>query len=350
MKPNCDAVELLRSLIAIPSVSGEEKAAADRLFDYLSEREAAPQRSGDSIWFDRTGPVQGRTLLLAAHIDTVAPGDGWSMDPFGAVEREGRLYGLGEVDDKASAAAFTICGLEVRPPAGRLIVALTSGEETGKSGLIELLDLIGPVDAAVIGEPSSLDICIRQRGLLVITAVARGRAGHAGRPEDTVNAIEVAASDILALSKIDPGSADPFLGASKSAATVISGGSAHNVIPDRCEFTIDIRTVPGRSHDEWVRCLKEALCSEIHPHSGRYRPCSTDESEEIVRRAVQANFRAELIGSPTASDWAFLDVPTVKMGPGNPLLSHRPDEYIEVGQVTRAVDVFKRLAIHYLGG
>lgn len=350
MKPNCDVVELLRALIAVPSVSGEERAAADMLFDYLSERGADPQRSGDSVWFERAGAAQGKTLLLAAHIDTVAPGEGWSVDPFGAEEREGRLYGRGAVDDKASVAAFTACGLSTRPPAGRLIVALTSGEETGKSGLIDLLDLIRPVDAAVVGEPTSLDICIRQRGLLVITAVAKGKTGHAGRPEGTVNAIEAAASDILALSKIDPGLADPFLGASKAAATVIGGGSAHNVIPDRCEFTIDVRTVPGRSHDEWVRHLKEALSSEIHPHSGRYRPCSTDEDEEIVRSAVQANPEAKLIGSPTASDWAFLDVPAVKMGPGDPLLSHRPDEYVEVGEVARAVDLFTRLATHYLGG
>ncbi len=350
MKPNCDAVDLLRSLIHLPSVSGEERAAADWLSDYLSERGAAPQRSGDSVWFERAGAAQGKTLLLAAHIDTVAPGEGWSVDPFGAEERVGRLYGRGAVDDKASVAAFTACGLSMRPPAGRLIVALTSGEETGKSGLIDLLELIGPIDAAVVGEPTSLEICIRQRGLLVITAVANGKTGHAGRPEGTVNAIEVAAADILALSKIDPGPEDPFLGVSKAAATVISGGSAHNIIPELCEFTIDIRTVPSRSHDEWIRRLEKALSSEIHPHSGRYRPCSTDENEEIVRSAVQTNPGAELIGSPTASDWAFLDLPAVKMGPGDPLLSHRPDEYIEVGEVTRAVEMFTHLATHYLGG
>ena len=350
MEPSCDAAALLRSLIVVPSVSGEEGRIADRLQVELGRCGAEPKRVGDSLWFERSGPQPGPSLLLAAHIDTVAPGEGWTVDPYGAIEKKGRIYGRGAVDDKASVAVFTACGLALRPAAGRLVVALTSGEETGKSGLLDLLEPIGPVDAAVIGEPTALEICVRQRGLLVLTAVAAGKAGHVGRPEGTVNAIEVAADDIRALAEIDLGPADPYLGAPRAAVTGVRGGTAHNVIPDRCELTIDVRTVPGLTQADYLERIRGALCSEVHPHSDRYRPCCTDEDEPIVKSARAANPRGRLIGSPTASDWAFLHVPAVKMGPGDPALSHRPDESIAIDEVTRAVDVFIRLAEQYLGG
>ena len=350
MEQNFDAPGLLRELIAIPSPSGSEEAIVDFLFETLSRHGASPKRIGDSLWFEKTGDAPGRTLLLAAHTDTVAAGDGWSVDPFSAVERDGRIYGRGAVDDKASVAAFVLCGVNHRPRAGRLVVALTSGEETGESGLPAVLERTGPVDAAVIGEPTGLDICIRQKGLLVLSAVAKGIAGHAGRSAGTVNAVETAASDISTLRGLSLGPEDPFLGAAHAAATVIRGGSAHNVIPDRCEFTIDVRTVPDRSHEEITALLGDALASELTPRTGRYRPCATDEADPIVTHARAANPEGAVAGSPTASDWAFLDCPAVKMGPGDPTLSHRPDESIEIGELARAVQVFERLVSLYCGG
>jgi len=350
MERSSEAPGLLRELITIPSLSGNEAAIADFLFESLSRRGAGPKRIGDSIWFEKAGDTPGRTLLLAAHIDTVAAGSGWNVDPFSAIERDGRIYGRGAVDDKASVAAFFLCGLNHQPLAGRLIVALTSGEETGDSGLPTILEQVGPVDGAVIGEPTGLDICIRQKGLLVLSAIARGIAGHAGRPEGTVNAIEEAVSDIAVLRDLDLGPEDPYLGFAHAAATVIHAGSAHNVIPDCCEFTIDVRTVPGRSNEEVTTLLRDALASELTPRSGRYRPRATDESDAIVASARAANPEGVLTGSPTASDWAFIDCPAVKMGPGDSSLSHRPDESIEADELVRAVGCFERLVSLYCGG
>lgn len=350
MERSSDAPGFLRELIAIPSLSGNEGAVADFLFEFLSRRGAAPDRIGDSLWFEKKGDAPGRTLLLAAHIDTVAAGSGWSVDPFAAVERAGRIYGRGAGDDKASVAAFVLCGLNHQPLAGRLVVALTSGEETGDSGLPAVLEEVGPVDGAVIGEPTGLDICIRQKGLLVLSAVARGIAGHAGRPDGTVNAIEEAAIDISALRGLVLGPEDPYLGTAHAAATIIRGGNAHNVIPESCEFTIDVRTVPGRSHEEITTLLRETLASELTPRSGRYRPCATDESDPVVVNARAAHPEGILTGSPTASDWAFIDCPAVKMGPGDSALSHRPDESIEADELVRAVNVFERLVSLYCGG
>jgi acetylornithine deacetylase len=162
--------------------------------------------------------------------------------------------------------------------------------------------------------------------------------------------VEKAARDILKIPHINIGPADPYVGSPQATATMISGGTIHNVIPDRCKFTIDVRTVPGPTHKEVVERLARVLESELTPHSDRYRPCSTDENESIVRCARSVMPDSPLVGSPTASDWVFIDAPAIKIGPGDSTLSHRPDEYANVETVRRSADIFAEMARRFLGG
>ncbi|MFL5350278.1 MAG: M20/M25/M40 family metallo-hydrolase [Hyalangium sp.] len=344
---------LLEALVATPSVSGQEGRIADQVASWVESWGARVQRQGSNLWFTvGSGP---RRLLVNSHLDTVPPCAGWTLEPQVPVWREGKLYGLGSNDAKGCVAAMLLAarGLIQNPQAlegrGELVFAFTAEEETGGKGLGTVLPALGALDAAVVGEPTGLKPCTAQRGMLLLRCVAHGRSAHVAHAlaAEAQNAIHLAAQDISTLAELRfP--AHPLLGEARAQVTQIQGGLARNQVPDRCEFFVDLRTTPGMDHEAVARQLSGVLHSEVIVHSARYLPKSTASSEPIVRAAVAASEGTAPVGSSTASDWAFLgNVPAVKVGPGDTLRSHKPDEYLALGELEAGVAFYQRLIRGY---
>ncbi len=350
MKP----VDLLERLVATASVSGDESRIADFVGRHARSFGAVVERSENNVWFS-LGRGDGPTLLFNSHLDTVPPCAGWTLDPMKPAWRGSRLYGLGSNDAKASVAAMLsvaerLAGMQERIP-GRVVFALTAEEEIGgKNGIASVLEALGPVDAAVVGEPTSLEACTAQRGMLILKCIAHGVSGHVAhsRPEGRshnglVNAIEVAARDITRLAQwqFEP---HALLGQTRAQVTQIQGGLQRNQVPDRCEYFVDLRTTPNLDHASVAAELDAALESEVTVHSARYLPKHTNSAHPLVRAALAANGRTGPVGSNTTSDWAFLgDLPVVKLGPGDTQRSHRPDEYLEADELADGIRVYAQL-------
>jgi acetylornithine deacetylase len=184
--------------------------------------------------------------------------------------------------------------------------------------------------------------------MLLLRCVAHGRSAHVAHAHtaEAKNAIHLAAQDISTLAELrfPP---HPLLGEARAQVTQIQGGLARNQVPDRCEFFVDIRTTPGMDHAAVAQHLSIVLRSEVAVHSARYLPKATAPSEPIVRAAMVAA-GAKPVGSSTASDWAFLgNLPAVKVGPGDTLRSHRPDEYLALVELEAGVAFYQQLIHGY---
>jgi acetylornithine deacetylase len=356
-------LDLHAALVRIPSLSREERAAAD-FVEAHARASGLPLDIGrldDNVWVNLGDGDD--LLLLASHLDVVPPSAAHPYPPFEPTIVDGKVYGRGAVDAKASGAAMLQALLDLaaagfRPP-GRVVVALTACEETGGDGNgMELLrrDVFGTtlpeVSTAIVGEPTELRPCLAQKGLLILTCTAHGKTAHAARAHLGTNALTVASRDLLTLDGFGFEKSDPLLGAPTVTATLIEGGTAKNVVPDRCTFTLDVRSTPAYTHPELAALFVDTLESDVEVYSDRLVPCSTSPDARIAVVAREAlaelDLNAAPFGSPTASDWVFLhDVPAVKLGPGRSELSHTADEHVEIDQLTRAVDVYSHIIRTY---
>ena len=344
---------LLKAMVRFPSLSYEEDEIASFLASYAQQHGVNTWRLENNVCFS-IGDGD-RRLLFNSHLDVVPPSNGHPYDPFDPVEVDGLIYGRGTADAKGSGAAMLTALLELQqegwtPASGQLIVALTSCEEVGAedNGLQTLRPHLPSLSAGVVGEPTSLQPIIAQKGLLILKVTAIGTSAHAARAHLGDNAITKAASDIETLERYTFTHQDPILGAPTLCVTVIQGGSARNVVPDQCTFYVDVRTTPGRSHDDIVRDLQAVLQSRVEIHSGRIIPVSTPQEACIVQTCLDVLPNTSPAGSPTASDWIYLhDIPVVKMGPGSSERSHTADEHVPAAEVSRAAQVYKNIAQRY---
>ncbi len=355
---------LLRRLVATPSVSGDEAAVADIIIEELGQLGGVVQREGDSVWLtitgDRAGDRAGDSpdarphLLLNSHLDTVPPSEGWEGDPWTPRWDGERLTGLGANDAKGCVTAMLHGTRRLLAtgwrPSGRLTLAFTTQEETGGDGIRAVLPRLGRVDAALVGEPTSLRPCTAQRGILILRCDARGTSGHVAHAgaEGVHNAIHKAARDIARLDalRFEP---HPLLGETRAQVTTIEGGLRRNQIPDRCTFYVDLRTTPDLDHATVAEEIAATLESEVTVHSMRYLPKHTATEQPIVAACLGAAGVDEPVGSRTASDWAFLkEIPTVKVGPGDTTRSHRPNEYLTEKELEAGVAFYERVLRAYL--
>lgn len=350
-----DVVDLLKTLIRFPSLTGKETDVADYVERRARSAGVDVLRHEDNVAF---GVGSGRdTLLLNSHLDVVPPAASHPYDPFTPVTKQGVLYGRGSVDAKASGAAMTTALLRLAadgwvPDGGRAVVGLTTHEEGGgsKNGLQDLRPHLPPLSAAVVGEPTALRPCVAQKGLLILKIHTHGTAAHAARPHLGTNAISAAADALHQLAAVSFDREDPHLGPITKTVTTIEGGSARNTVPAHCVFVVDLRTTPAYSHDEIVAHIQAAVDADVTVHSDRLVPCATPPDARIAHAARAACPRPTAIGSSTTSDWVFLnDVPTVKMGPGQSPRSHTADERISIAEVRCAVDVYQTLLQRYFG-
>ncbi len=350
-------IERLARLVAIPSLSRHEAAIADAVRAELADAGIETRRDANNVWCE-IGDAPRPRLLLNSHLDTVPAGAGWSADPTTPRRADGRLIALGANDAKGCVTAMIEAVLRIhralhrgQPLGGTLVLALTAEEEISGAGLSTIVDALRPLDAAIVGEPTGLTPMIAQRGLLVLRGTARGRTAHPANtpPDRAQNAIALAAEDIARLRAFDWGPPHPLLGAAHANVTRISGGIANNVIPDACEFTLDVRTTPLEPHDRLLARLRAALRSELAVHSDRLAPVETPADAAIVRAVLRALPDARPAGSPAMSDMVFLrGVPAVKIGPGDSARSHTPDEYITDAELAAGADACERIVRAYM--
>ena len=343
------SVDLLREVIRIPSESRNEDAVVARLESAMRELGLSPKVSGKNLTAMLDGG-DGPLLLLNSHTDTVPVGLGWTRDPLAANIEDGKIYGRGSNDAKGCLVAMILAAqkaFQTNAPKGRVLIAASCEEEVLGQGLEKLLPELPKPDAAVVGEPTGLKAAVAQKGLLLLEIIASGRSAHAAHGGG-VNAVEAAARDVLALSKLQIPGAHPALGATSLHVTKISGGDRHNVIPDQCKIVVDIRTIPSVSPEEIIDIVKRHVEGEVTIRSNRLGSVETNPSHAIVKAALAANPAGVAYGSPTLSDWVFLKgIPTVKAGPGDSKRSHTPDEYLEVAELEAGVDFYEKLIRSY---
>jgi acetylornithine deacetylase len=352
-----DEVQLLREMVAIPSVSGEEERLAGFLEETVRGWGLEVTRDDAAVRVELRGQDPGATIALISHLDVVPPGIGWTRDPFTPTVEGNRLYGRGSGDAKASVAAMLCAakdlvdagGLEV----GRLLVLLGYGEETKNTTMERAVARAGPIDASVVGEPTNLDFAIAQRGLLMADLLAQGdqrHAAYASADGEFTNATLVLARDLLRLGELFVSRSHPVLGHTIATPTMLDAGISRNVTPPVAKAVLDIRSTPDWSHEEVTEVLDRALFSKVVVTSRRLVPCETPAGSRLLAAARRIRPEADMFGSPTCSDWVFLrHTDAFKCGPGTSRRSHTPDEYVDLAEVTAARDFYARLVTLYLG-
>lgn len=348
-------VALLQELVGIESISGNEDEIA-RFVDHTARKlglESVRDETGVKILIDTGRP--GEALAFISHLDVVPPGNGWTRDPFTPVIEGGLLYGRGSGDAKASVAAMLLAGVdfaEGRSAAGgRLLLVFGLGEETKHTTMGRAVESLPPINAAVVGEPTNLDIAIAQRGLMMCDLVAHGDQRHAGYAADGdfTNAITKLAADLVKLPGLLAERNHPILGRATVTATMIEGGLSRNVTPPTARAVLDIRSTPSWDHPDIAVALRAALDCDLVVTSERLVPCETPPESRLLAVARSIRPEAKSFGSPTCSDWVFLrHADAIKCGPGTSRRSHTADECVELAEVTAARGFYHRLAEAFL--
>ena len=339
-----DAVLLLQRLIATPSVSREEAAAADIMENAMRSYGLNCHREANNVWAVAPGyDPERKTVLLNAHIDTVRPVSSWTRDPFSPDIVDGTLYGLGANDCGGGLVSllqvFRLLSNEER---SYNLIYLASAEEevSGANGIARALPLLPKIDVAVVGEPTSLQPAVAEKGLMVLDVVARGRSGHAARNEGE-NAIYKALDDIIWLRDYRFERVSEFLGPTKMQLTVINSGTQHNVVPDECRMVVDVRTNELYTNHEVFDIICRHLSSEVKARSFRLGSSHIDTGHPIVQRCMAMGMKP--FGSPTLSDQALMSFPSLKLGPGDSSRSHSADEFIHLSEIADAIAAYKEL-------
>ncbi len=338
-----DAIELLMNMIRIPSVSREEDKAADYLEGWMKLNGLDVKRLGNNLWVESASADGRPTVLLNAHIDTVRPASGYTRDPFTPTIEDGCLYGLGSNDDGGSLVALleAYSRLIKKEQPYRLIFSATAEEEvSGKGGLDLILPELGRVDFGVIGEPTGMRMAVAERGLMVLDCTAYGKSGHAARNEG-VNAIYKAVEDIQWFRNHRFGRVSDFLGAVKMSVTQINAGTQHNVVPDKCTFVVDVRPNGMYTNPELLDLIKSSVSCEVKERSTRIGSSHLPLEHPAVVRGLSLGL--EPFGSPTTSNQALCDFPTLKIGPGDSARSHSADEYISLDEIADGIETYVAL-------
>ena len=338
-----DTIELLMNMIRIPSVSREEDKAADYLEGWMKRNSFDVRRAGNNLWVE-SAPADGRpTVLLNAHIDTVRPASGYTRDPFTPEIEDGCLYGLGSNDDGGSLVALleAYSRLIKKEQPYRLIFSATAEEEvSGKGGLDLILPELGRVDFGVMGEPTGMRMAVAERGLMVLDCTAYGKSGHAARNEG-INAIYKAIEDVQWFRNHSFDRESDFLGLVKMSVTQINAGTQHNVVPDKCTFVVDVRPNGMYTNPELLEMIKSSVSCEVKERSTRIGSSHLPLEHPAVVRGLSLGL--EPFGSPTTSNQALCDFPTLKIGPGDSARSHSADEYVRLDEIASGIETYVAL-------
>ncbi len=347
-----EAVNLLKDLIAIPSFSGCEEGTASRIEKFLNGHGVRSMRRQNNIWAFNEHYDPGKpTVLLNSHHDTVKPNTGFRLDPFKPLELDGRLYGLGSNDAGGALVSLIVTFLHFHPAADlnyNLVLAATGEEEiSGRGGLESVLPLLGDLDFAVVGEPTGMELAIAEKGLMVLDVVVQGKAGHAARDEGE-NAIYKAIPIINWFKTYQFERLSDLFGPVKMTVTIIEAGSQHNVIPETCKLTVDVRVTDVYTHEEILNIINAGCSAQVVPRSTRLKPSSISRDHPLVKAGIALGRKT--YGSPTTSDQALLSIPSLKIGPGDSARSHTADEFIYLAEISEGIRIYIQMFTDLLAG
>ena len=335
------AIELLQRLIATPSVSRDEAAAADIIEAQFSQMGFAPKRVGNNVWAEAWEHDESKpTILLDAHIDTVKPNSQWSRDPFAPAIEGDKLYGLGSNDTGGSLVAMIAAFSQLamtEQPYNLIMLASAEEEVTGAGGVRAVLPELGKIDFAIVGEPTAMHPAVAEKGLMVLDCTAYGVAGHAAR-EEGVNAIYKAMRDMEWFRTFRFERISPMLGPVKMSVTGVQAGTQHNVVPEECKFMVDVRVNECYQNEELLSQIRSNVECDVQPRSTHLNSSAIALDHPAVERLVAMG--REPFGSPTMSNQAVMPFTTLKLGPGDSARSHTADEYILLSEIAQAVEMY----------
>ncbi len=377
-----EVLRYARALIAAPSENpgGTEDEVADLATGILTDLGAdiriVRSEEGRPSVVASIGSGERPRLAWNGHLDTVPAGDRstWSRGPFEGAVVDGRLVGRGACDMKGPIASALAAVAAIRRAdlafAGTLELHLVADEEL--SGIHGTRVLLGhgllDQDAAIVGEPTDLEIALAERGGAWVTALARGKAAHGSQPHRGVNAILAMSRFLLRLQEVLPERVHPLVGAPTVNVALVAGGSAPNVVPDRCEVEIDRRILPGENDPEEVlapfRRLVDALVADRpDTHIEVTLKDWTEAAETTGDSAIAAHVR-DAIAAETGSPPPFVGftgitdarfyineakIPTVIAGPGSLSLAHTANESIGLDEMVAAARAYARTFVAFLG-
>lgn len=338
------AIELLKKLISIQSYSGEEDQTADLLSSVLKEFGFEPQRKGNNIW-SWSGEIDPKhpTIMLNSHHDTVKASSKWTKDPFAPTLEDEKLFGLGSNDAGGPLvsllATFVYLSKKAQP---YNLIFLTSAEEetSGKKGVPIVLPELPEIDFAVVGEPTSMNLAIAERGLIVLDCVSHGKSGHAARNEGE-NALYKAIKDIEWFRTYEFEKVSEVLGSINMTVTQIEAGSQHNVVPDECRFVVDVRPNEFYSNEKVVEIIRKQVSCEVNPRSLNLNASGIEMRHTVVKKAEELGIKT--YGSKTMSDQVHMPFNSVKIGPGNTHRSHTADEFIFLDEIREGIKTYIKL-------
>lgn len=343
-----EAVELLKELIQIQSFSKEEDKTANRIEFFLTEKGVKTYRSGNNVWaFANEYNPALPTLWLNSHHDTVKPNTSYTKDPFQAISENGKLFGLGSNDAGGPLVSLLACFCHFigKPlPFNLLMIASAEEEISGANGIASIISLLPEAELAIVGEPTQMKLAVAEKGLLVIDGKVLGKAGHAAR-EEGINAIYLALDDLDKIRTFEFFKTSPFLGRTKVTATVIKAGHQHNVVPDLCEYTLDVRVTDAYTLEEAFDELKSTLKADLTPRSMRLQSSHLPGDHRMYW--VAEELELEKFGSPTLSDQALIPFPSVKIGPGDSARSHTADEFIFLKEIEEGIEGYISIISKY---
>lgn len=340
-----ESIKLLGQKIKINSFSGLEGEAAAVLHEFMMSKGLPALREKNNVWCKNLHwKTDYPVILLNSHLDTVKPVTGWVYDPFGGTTEDDKLIGLGSNDAGASLvsllATFRYFFHRDDLPFNLIFCATAEEEISGKNGAAHMVNLFGPVDFALVGEPTQMQLAVAEKGLVVLDIMVRGKAGHAARNEG-INSIYLAVDEINKLRSYRFEKVSPLLGEVKVTVTQIEAGFQHNVVPDLCKLVVDCRTNECYSNKEVADILSGLLDCEVVPRSLRLNSSGISLDHPFVLRARELGINC--YGSPTMSDQSLLHYTSVKMGPGDSARSHTANEYILLSEIQQGIELYIRL-------
>jgi len=337
-----NATKLLKKIIATPSLSKDEYNVSLVIESFFKEKNITINRFKNNIWasnkhFDEAKP----SILLNTHHDTVKPNKAYTLDPFIPVEKDGKIFGLGSNDAGASLVTMAQVFLhfyEAENLSHNLIIALTAEEEiSGLDGIEALFPQLPQIDLAIVGEPTKMNLAIAEKGLLVIDGEMTGTASHAAHPNND-NAIVKCMADLQHILNYQFPKVSDYLGDVKVTLSVINAGTQHNVVPEKCNFTLDVRVTDAYTNREVFDIIQSEMKSQLTPRSFRLNSSKIDVNHPLVQAGISLG--RTTYGSPTSSDQAIIPCTSVKIGPGDSLRSHTADEFIYIQELKEGIDIY----------
>ena len=340
-----NAIALLQDLIRLESFSGAEDRTAARIEEWFSSYDIAFQRKDNNIWatnnyFDHKKP----TLLLNSHHDTVCPNQGYTRNPYSPDIEDGKLYGLGSNDAGGALvsliACFTHFYKQENLDYNLLMVASAEEESAGKKSLRYLIPDLPQIDVAIVGEPTLINLAIAEKGLVVFDLSLKGTASHAAHPNED-NPLMKLPKLLKAIDELEFEKVSPLLGPLKATLTQLNAGSQHNVVPSEVNMVLDVRVNECYSNKEIEQIIQSSLDCEVKARSLILKSSSIDPDHPLVKAGIALGKKT--YGSPTLSDQAGLDCPSLKLGPGDSTRSHSANEFIFVREIEEGITFYINL-------